>query len=244
MSRRAIFWLVIALAGLLLLVVAGTVLFSLLDEEGAFGLLADLDDEVVAYFTVFGLVFADAIVPIFPGETTLTTASVAASQDQLELALVIVAGALGAVLGDSALYWIARTGPRRLKAKLEAASQKDERVAKGLALLGRSGPLLIACGRFVPGVRFAVNVSMGLIEYPYRRFLLFSAIGGVAWAIYTCVLAYWISTALADFPLASIVISGVVTTVLVGGVYWIDRRPHAGDERPAVVAEPEIEGQS
>ena len=57
-------------------------------------------------------------------------------------------------------------------------------------------------------------------------------------------LAYWISTALADFPLASIVISGVVTTVLVGGVYWIDRRPHAGDERPAVVAEPEIEGQS
>ena len=65
MSRRAIFWLVIALAGLLLLVVAGTVLFSLLDEEGAFGLFADLDDEVVAYFTVFGLVFADAIVPIF-----------------------------------------------------------------------------------------------------------------------------------------------------------------------------------
>ena len=53
-------------------------------------------------------------------------------------------------------------------------------------MLGRSGPLLIACGRFVPGVRFAVNVSMGLTEYPYRRFLLFSAIGGIGWAIYTC----------------------------------------------------------
>jgi len=192
---------------------------------------------VVAYFTVFGLVFADAIVPIFPGETTLTTASVAASDGKLELALVIVAGALGAILGDSALYWISRTGPRRLKGRLEAASQEDERVAKGLALLGRSGPLLIACGRFVPGVRFAVNVSMGMIEYPYRRFLVFSAIGGVAWATYTCVLAYWISTALADFPLASIVISGVVTTVLVGGVYLIDRRRHASVVEPAVVAD-------
>jgi hypothetical protein len=32
------------------------------------------------------------------------------------------------------------------------------------------------------------------------------------------VLAYWISTALADFALASVVISGVVTTILVGGV--------------------------
>jgi membrane-associated protein len=231
-SRRAIFWIVVTLAGLVLLAVVGAIVFSLLDEEGALGLIADLEDEVAAYLAVFGLVFADAIVPIFPGETTLTTASVAASQDKLDLALVVAAGALGAVLGDSALYWIVRTGPKRLKARLEATAQKDKRVATGLALLGRSGPLLIACGRFVPGVRFAVNVSMGLIDYPYRRFLLFSAIGGVAWAIYTCVLAYWIGTALADFALASIVISGIVTTVLVAGVYWIDRRRHASDETP------------
>jgi membrane-associated protein len=178
-----IFWLVVALAGTVLLAVVGAIVFSLLNKDGALGLIADLEDEVAAYLAVFGLVFADAIVPIFPGETTLTTASIAASQDKLELTLVIVAGALGAVLGDSALYWIARTGPKKLKSRLEAAAQKDERVARGLALLGRSA-LLIACGRFVPGVRFAVNVSMGLTEYPYRRFLLFSAIGGAAWAIY------------------------------------------------------------
>ena len=54
---------------------------------------------------------------------------------------------------------------------------------------------------------------MGLTEYPYRRFLLFSAIGGIGWAIYTCALAYWISTAIADFALASILISGLVTTI-------------------------------
>jgi membrane protein DedA with SNARE-associated domain len=229
-SRRTTFWLVLALVGLLMVPIVSTIVFSLLDEDGAFGLIGSVDDEVVAYFTVFGLVFADAIVPIFPGETTLTTASVAASNGELELALVIVAGALGAILGDSALYWISRTGPTRLKQRLEAASKKDERVASGLDLLGRSGPLLIACGRFVPGVRFAVNAMMGMTEYPYRRFLLFSAIGGTAWAIYTCVLAYLVSTALADFALASIVISGLITSVLVGGVYWIDRRRTASSE--------------
>ena len=79
---------------------------------------------------------------------------------------------------------------------------------------------------------------MGLTEFPYRRFLLFSAIGGLAWAIYTCVLSYWISTALADFAIASIVISGVVTTVLVAGVYWLDRRRRAGDALPAATADP------
>lgn len=223
MSRRAMFWVVLGLVGLLMVPILSTIVFSLVDEDGVFGLIGTLDDEVVAYFSVFGLVFADAIVPIFPGETTLTTASVAASDGELVLALVIAAGALGAILGDNALYWISRTGPKGLKARLEAASTKDQRVASGLDLLGRSGPLLIAFGRFVPGVRFAVNVMMGMTEYPYRRFLLFSAIGGTAWAAYTCVLAYFVSTALADFALASIVISGLITSVLVGSVYWIDR---------------------
>jgi membrane protein DedA with SNARE-associated domain len=53
-----------------------------------------------------------AIVPIFPGETTLNAASVLGSQGTLEIELVIVAGALGAILGDSALYWITRTARR------------------------------------------------------------------------------------------------------------------------------------
>jgi membrane protein DedA with SNARE-associated domain len=87
----------------------------------------------------------------------------------------------------------------------------------------------------VPGVRFAVNVSMGLIEYPYRRFLLYSAIGGVSWAIYTCLLAYWIGGTLGDFPIASIVISGVVTTVLIGAVYVVDRRRRGGETEPGPV---------
>jgi membrane protein DedA with SNARE-associated domain len=149
-SRRTAFWLVIALVGLLMVPIVSTIVFSLLDSDGVFGLIGSVDDEVVAYFTVFGLVFADAIVPIFPGETTLTTASVAADDGKLDLALVIVSGALGAILGDSALYWISRTGPKRLKARLEAAAKKNERVATGLDLLGRSAPLLISCGRFVP----------------------------------------------------------------------------------------------
>jgi membrane protein DedA with SNARE-associated domain len=236
MSRRTAFWIVLALVGLILVAIVSAVVFSLLDEDGVFGLIGTLDDEVVAYFTVFGLIFADAIVPIFPGETTLTTASIAASDGTLDLARVILAGALGAILGDSALYWISRTGPTRLKTRLQALSNKDERVANGLDLLGRSGPLLIACGRFVPGVRFAVNVMMGMTEYPYRRFLLFSAAGGTAWAIYTCVLAYFVSTALADFALASIVISGLITSVLVGGVYWIDRHRRTGDETSTATA--------
>ena len=225
MSRKLTFWVIAGVSALIPLAVAGAILYAFFNEEVVSG-----PDGSLAYLSIFALVFSDAIIPIFPGETTLSTASVLASQDALELGLVIVAGALGAVLGDSALYWIVRAGPRGLKDRLQAASQKDERVAKGLALLGRSGPLLIACGRFIPGVRFAVNVSMGLIEYPYRRFLLFSVLGGVSWSIYTCLLAYWIGGALADFPIGSIVISSIFTSLLIGAVYVIDRRRRRATE--------------
>ena len=224
-SRRAIFWAVVGLSSLVLVALVGAFLYSFFNEELVSG------SDAVTYLTIFALVFCDAIVPIFPGETTLSTASVLASQGELELELVIVAGALGAILGDSALDWIARTGPRRLKARLDA-SHDDERVSKGLALLDRSGPLLIVFGRFVPGVRFAVNASMGLTEYPYRRFLLYSTIGGALWATYTCLLAYWVGGALEDFPIASIVISGVITTVLIAVVYWLDRRRRPPETGP------------
>jgi membrane-associated protein len=226
MRRRAIFWAVVGLSSLVLVALVGAFLYSFFNEELVNG------SDAVTYLTIFALVFCDAIVPIFPGETTLNTASVLASQGTLELEWVIFAGALGAILGDSALYWIARTGPTRVKARLDASAPKDERVSKGLALLDRSGPLLIVFGRFVPGVRFAVNVSMGLTEYPYRRFLWYSTIGGTLWATYTCLLAYWVGGALEDFPIASIVISGVITTVLIGVVYWLDRRRRPAEPGP------------
>jgi hypothetical protein len=87
-----------------------------------------------------------------------------------------------------------------------------------------SAPLLLTAGRFVPGLRFVVNATLGTARYPYPRFLLWSAIGGALWSAYTCVLAYAVGTALDNFPLASVVISGVITTLLLGVIFWRVRR--------------------
>ena len=61
-----------------------------------------------SYVSVFVLIFLDAVMPIFPGETTLNAAATVAAQGKLDLGPIIVMGALGAILGDSALFWIAR----------------------------------------------------------------------------------------------------------------------------------------
>jgi membrane protein DedA with SNARE-associated domain len=185
--------------------------------------LVDPENPGRSYVAVFVLIALDAVIPVFPGETTLNAASAAAAQGTLDLWPVIVAGALGAIVGDSTLFWIARRSTRRIEPQMEKA-KRNRTVATALEILHGSTPLLLVAGRFVPGMRFVINAMMGASDVPYRRFLCWSALGAVLWSAYTCLLAYAIGTALADFPLASVVISGLITTIAIIAIFLVVRR--------------------
>ena len=188
----------------------------------------------MAYVLCFLLVWFDAVIPIFPGETTLSAASTLAAEGSLELELVMLAGALGAIVGDSSLFWIARKNAGRVQGQLDKALE-NPKVRAGWDALDRSPGLLIIAGRYVPGMRFAVNATMGLSDIPYRRFLLWSVIGGVMWSVYTCALAYNVVTTLSGYPLASLVISSVITSAALAAIYFVDRRRRRGTEAPEPV---------
>ena len=229
--------LVVGGFGLLLAVI---VALQLWEKGDVAEWLADAPQEW-AYVLCFGLVCFDAIIPIFPGETTLSAAStLAAEGGELELGLVMLAGALGAIVGDSALFWIARKSAARVQGPLDKALESPKlRVAWDA--LDRSPGLMIVAGRFVPGMRFAVNGSMGLSDIPYRRFLRWTVLGGVLWSVYTCALSYKVSTTLSGFPFASLVISSLITTAALAAVFFVDRRRRRaaeGAEPTGVSAEP------
>ena len=188
--------------------------------------------EWVSYLTIFLLVAGDAVIPIFPGETTLSAASTMAANGELELVLVMVAGALGAIVGDSMLFWIARKSGARFQAQLDKV-MANPKVKSAWEIMDRSAPLLIVALRFVPGMRFAVNVTMGVSDIRYPRFLLWSSVGGVFWSVYTCGLAYLVATTLAGYPLASIVISAVVTSTALAVILVIVRRRQRRSSFPA-----------
>ena len=102
-------------------------------------------------------------------------------------------------------------------------------MAAALAFMGDNAKILLTFGRYVPGLRFVVNTTMGLSDRPYREFLPWSVLGGVMWSAYTCLLAYWIGSTFDDYPLASIVISGIVTTAVMAAVYLrMRKRRRAG----------------
>ena len=189
----------------------------------------------MAYLLCFVLVWFDAVIPIFPGETTLNAASTLAAQgDQLDLGPVIVAGALGAIVGDSSLFWIARKNAAKVQPSLDTALE-NPKVRAGWDALDRSPGLIIVAGRYVPGMRFAVNATMGLSSIPYRRFLPWSILGGILWSVYTCTLAYKVASTLSGYPLASLVISSLITTAALAAIFFVDRRRRraANDAGPA-----------
>ena len=153
-----------ALIGGVVGIVAIAVVLNVVGSDDGLSLV-DGSAPTHSYLGVFLLVFLDAIVPIFPGETTLNAAATAAAQSTLALWPVIVAGALGAILGESALFWIARRSSRRVAPQLDKARAKP-RIEQALALMDSSAPLLIVGGRYVPGMRFVVNATMGLSDIP------------------------------------------------------------------------------
>jgi membrane protein DedA with SNARE-associated domain len=178
--------------------------------------VADIDLAGLAhpYVVIFTFVVLDAVVPVFPSESLLTTASNLAAQDgsTIEIWRLVVAGSLGAIIGDSLLYWLSRTVLRRYVAGKVDKVQQNEKVARSMEVMSRTAPTLIVFGRFVPGLRFMVNATMGLTKHRYPSFLLWSVIGGTLWASYTCVFSYLIATVISDKPVLSIAVSVVVTT--------------------------------
>jgi membrane-associated protein len=144
-----------------------------------------------AYAIVFLLALLDAIVPVVPSETAVITAGVVASTGDLSLAVIVVAAAAGAFLGDNTAYWVGRRFGARVVERLFSGEKSRKRIDWAERQLTERGGELIAIARFIPGGRTAVTLSAGLLGFPWRRFVLFDAAAAVGWALYASFLGYF-----------------------------------------------------
>jgi len=127
---------------------------------------------------------------IFPGEIAILLGGVLANEHKLSLWLVIVAGSLGAVLGDTVGYEVGRHFGDRLLAKLPRRIVKPEHIQRGHELLRQQGGRAVFIGRFTAALRALIPGLAGTSGIPYRRFLFYNVLGGVAWAAETAVVGY------------------------------------------------------
>ncbi|GAA2251573.1 MULTISPECIES: DedA family protein [Kitasatospora] len=151
----------------------------------------------VVYAVVAALVFAeDALFFgfVLPGETAAVLGGVLAHQGRVSIGWLILAVVGAAIVGDSVGYEVGRrAGPRILDSR--PLRRHRDRLADAQALIRRRGPVAVFAGRFVAFFRATMPALAGSSHMPYRRFLLFNALGGVTWGTGFPLLGYFAGSA-------------------------------------------------
>ena len=139
-----------------------------------------------SYLIVFAIAMLDAFFPIVPSEATAIAAGVVAGTGGLSVELVIVAAAVGAVIGDNISFAIGHFLGARVERRFFSGEKAQKRLKWAQRTLEERGGYLIVIARFIPGGRTATTFTAGFVEtYPWRRFLMFDAIAGAIWGCYT-----------------------------------------------------------
>jgi membrane protein DedA with SNARE-associated domain/membrane-associated phospholipid phosphatase len=117
-----------------------------------------------------------------PGETAMLLGGFLAYQGRVSLPVMMAAGAIGAVVGDSVGYEIGRVFGEPLKHSRLGRRVGAARWDKGEAYLRAKGGRAVFLGRFVGLLRALVPALAGMSRMPYRTFLPWNAAGGIIWA--------------------------------------------------------------
>ena len=135
-----------------------------------------------AYPAIFGIVFTDAFFPVVPGETSVVTGAILASNGELHISLVFAAGFAGAVAGDNFSYFLGANLSEWSQRRLFTSEKARERRRWACRQLAERGPVIIVASRFIPGGRTAATFSAGALDYPWRRFIAADLLAGALWA--------------------------------------------------------------
>jgi len=126
---------------------------------------------------------------VLPGETAAVLGGVAAKFGHVSLGgiLAVVIGA--AIVGDSVGYEVGRVlGPRVISHRyLDGRRQRLESAQRFLA---RRGGTAVFLGRWIAFFRAVMPALAGSARMPYRRFLVFNAVGGIVWGAVVVALGY------------------------------------------------------
>jgi undecaprenyl-diphosphatase len=173
-------------------------------------------DPNLGYLALAGLIGMESMGVPLPGETALLAASVLASKGKLDIELVVAIAATAAIVGDNVGYWIGRKGGRRLfEIGGPLKSHRQVALERGDAFFRSHGPKAVFLGRWIAWLRITAAWLAGISEMRWNSFLLWNALGGVAWALSVGLLAYFLGPVVEDvFKIGGFVAVGLVALAL------------------------------
>ena len=152
--------------------------------------------EQLGYLGIAILMFLDNVFPPIPSEIIMPSAGYTASQNQLLLVGVIIAGCIGSLLAAALLYWIG------YKFKHETIFNfvdrygkflfiKSENVKKSLSWFEKYGHRIVFFGRMIPAVRSLISIPAGMSRMPFWKFMFYSSLGTIIWTTFLACIGFY-----------------------------------------------------
>lgn len=152
--------------------------------------------EQLGYIGIIVLMFLDNIFPPLPSEIIMPSAGYAASQGDLTLLGVIIAGSIGSLIAAASLYWLGRKIPREQMlnwvdhyGKFLRIHSSD--VERSLAWFEKYGHRIVFFGRMIPAVRSLISIPAGMSRMPFAKFMLYSTFGTVVWTSFLACVGFY-----------------------------------------------------
>ncbi|HEX3376082.1 MAG TPA: VTT domain-containing protein [Candidatus Acidoferrales bacterium] len=151
------------------------------------------------YLLIFVWVFAEqAGLPIPSGPLLLAAGAISGAHD-LNLGTTIGVAVLASLASDSMWYEIGRRkGVRVLQFLCRISLEPDSCVRRTQVSFTRNGPSVLLGVKFIPGLGAMAAPLSGIIRMGWRKFLVYDALGAMAWAGAYAITGYAFSGQLED----------------------------------------------
>src|SRR3989344_3521441 len=136
--------------------------------------------ESFGYIGLFEIIFAESglLIGFFlPGDSVLFTAGFLASQDILNIYILVPLLFVAAVVGDSVGYTFGHKVGKRLFTKEDSIFFHKDHLIKAKNFYDKHGGKTVTIARFLPFVRTFAPIVAGIGDMPYPKFLVYNVVG-------------------------------------------------------------------
>lgn len=138
----------------------------------------------LTYVIIFLIIFAETglvVTPFLPGDSLLFVAGTLAGAGHMNIIVTYLALLLGAILGDTANYWIGHKIGPKVFSNNNSKIFKKEYLIKTTEFYEKHGGKTIILARFFPIIRTFAPFVAGVGKMHYDTFIKYNIVGGFLW---------------------------------------------------------------
>ena len=196
--------------------------------------MLDLLLQHLDYLNITLLMLLESTVIPVPSELVVAPAAYYAAGGNLNVVLVVLVATIGADIGASINYVVARYVGRPVVYKFANSKLghmcllNEEKVKKSEEYFDKHGVAATLTGRLIPGIRHLISLPAGLTKMNYWKFLLYTTIGAGAWHAILAAMGWYLHSIVPEDKLNetiekynTYIIAGIIAVVAIVIVFFV-----------------------